>query len=231
MQPTYLPWLGYFALMAAVDTFVFFDSVQFARRSWQQRNQIKTAAGPAFLTVPVKKTGRRDQLILETEINGDEKPLEKHIRTIQSELKKAPYFNTYSDDLFEIMSRPKILLAELNIELISYLKNCLSIDTPSVHSSTLGASGTKADLLADICDRLHADHYLSPPGSKEYMDASDAFTKRRIDVTYFDYLHPQYGQQHGEFVPYMSVIDLLFNEGPASRDFLLSGIKNSENFT
>jgi hypothetical protein len=87
------------------------------------------------------------------------------------------------------------------------------------------ATGTKADILADICQQLEADQYISPPGSKEYMATSSAFSDRNIDVLYQDYQHPDYRQLHGDFVPYMSVIDLLFNEGPASRNIMINGIR------
>lgn len=225
MQPTYLPWVGYFALMSRVDVFVLFDSVQFARRSWQQRNQIKTANGPKFLTVPVKKSGRRDQVITETEINVEENALEKHVKAIQAEYKKSPFFDTWSADLFDIMLSPHGLIAELNIDLILFLKDALGIDTKIIRSSTLQTTGAKADLLADICGQMDAGQYVSPLGSKDYMDASDAFQKRQIDVIYHDYDHPIYRQQHAGFEPFMSVVDLLFNEGPASREIMVGSIR------
>jgi len=212
--------------MSRVDVFVLFDSVQFSRRSWQQRNQIKTANGPKFLTVPVKKSGRRDQIIAETEINSEENALEKHVRMIQSELKGAPFYEQYSAELFKIMLAPVTKLADLNIGLILYLKDCLGIETAIVRSSTLETMGTKADLLADICNQLGADEYVSPPGSKDYMDASDAFSQKNIVVSYLHYEHPTYRQRHGAFVPYMSIIDLLFNEGPDSRSIMIDGIQN-----
>jgi hypothetical protein len=225
MQPTYLPWVGYFALMDRVDVFVLFDSVQFARRSWQQRNQIKSVGVAKFLTVPIKKSGLRDQLISETEINSDENALDKHVRIIEADYKAAPFFKKYGPGLFDILTARPSLLADLNIQLILFLKEALGIETEIIRSSTLKAAGTKADLLADICQQLEADQYISPPGSKEYMAASSAFLDRNIDVLYQDYQHPDYRQLHGDFVPYMSVIDLLFNEGPASRNIMINGIR------
>ena len=223
MQPTYLPWMGYFGMMDSVDVFVLLDSVQFARRSWQQRNQIKTPNGPGWLTVPVLSKGKRGQLIRDVVIDIDKKFFQNHIRIVEYNYKKAPFFQNYSSELFTILSKRHEGLVALTIELMEWLKQTLGISTPFNLSSELGHEGSKASLLADLCVRLGANEYISPPGSMDYLNKSDSFKKRGIAVRYFQYNHPEYSQCFGEFIPYMSVIDLLLNVGPESPAIIRKG--------
>ena len=214
MQPTYLPWIGYFALLDRVDVFVFLDSVQFARRSWQQRNRIKTAQGQLMLTVPVLKKGRYDQKVAEARIDQSSKFAVKHIRSIEASYASAPYFDRDAPQLFAVLRRRHEYLADLNIALIDWLAQAFGITTPKQRSSALTTSGVKADLLANICEKIGASRYVSPPGSRAYLDESSAFAERGIAVDYNDYVHPTYPQLQGDFEAYLSALDLLFNMGP-----------------
>ena len=223
MQPTYLPWLGYFGLMDSVDVFVLLDSVQFARRSWQQRNQIKTAQGATWLTVPVLSKGAREQSISDVLIDKCRDFSAAHIRSIELSYCKAPYFADYAAGLFGILRGGHDRLASLTVELITWLRDQLCIKTPLLRASEINVGGRKADLLAAICQHAGADHYVSPPGSREYMEESTVFADEGIAVTYHAYLHPNYPQQHGDFLPYMSTIDLLFNSGPESLTIIRRG--------
>lgn len=223
MQPTYLPWIGYFGMIDRADTFVFLDSVQFARRSWQQRNRIKAANGPQMLTVPVHKKGARDQKIAEVQIDGGSHFAELHIRAITHALSKAPFFKDYAEDLFDILQAGHPKLADLNIELIAWLAESLGVSSRFLRSSQIEASGAKAELLADICAALNGEVYLSAPGSSDYIESSDAFDSRGITVVYHHYEHPTYPQLYSNFEPYMSAIDLLFNVGPQSLERIRSG--------
>lgn len=216
MQPTYLPWSGYFGLMQAVDVFVLLDSVQFARRSWQQRNQIKTAHGAQWLSVPVLSKGKRDQLICEVEVDKSSGFSATHRKSIEMSYSKAPFFRKYADGLLPLLDNPGSRLADLAIDLILHIKAQLGIETRVLRSSELDGSGAKADLLASLCRQLGATSYLSPPGSKEYLDESEAFKKIGVPVHYYGFNHPEYPQPFGEFLPYMSVIDMLFNCGERS---------------
>jgi hypothetical protein len=216
MQPTYLPWLGYFGLMQSVDVFILLDFVQFARRSWQQRNQIKTANGPLWLSVPVQSKGKRDQLISEAEIDYGHDFPRSHQKSIEANYKKSAHFDLYSPALFNILNAKNQYLSELTIQLIYWLKEVLGIKTNIRLASEFTKNGAKADLLASICEEVNATEYISPPGSKDYLDESDAFSKCNIPVRYFDFKHPCYAQRFGAFLPYMSIIDLLFNCGEDS---------------
>lgn len=225
MQPTYLPWLGYMALMDRVDIFVFLDSVQFDRRSWQQRNRIKGANGPQMLTVPVHKKGLGGQRIAEVRISQDFGFPEKHIRSIETAYAKAPFFDRYAPELFARLRRPHAFLADLTIDLIDWIAGELGIETERPRSSSMETAGRKADLLADLCRRLGADRYVSPPGSRGYLAESDAFERAGVPVTYGDYEHPVYPQLHGAFVSQLSAVDLLFNVGPDSLDVIRRGVR------
>lgn len=225
MQPTYLPWVGYFALMDAVDEFVLLDDVQFARRSWQQRNQIKGPAGAIMLTVPVLKKGKRDQLVNEAEINTESDEAKKHARSIELAYAKAPYWAKYSAGLLTEITKPRPLLADYNITLIERIRDDLGIKTTLLRSSTLPIDGKREDRLVSICQERQAAVYISPTGSSDYLSESDAFQRAGIKLLYNDYKHPaSYPQLHGEFVSHLSAIDLLLNCGEKSLEILRSGV-------
>lgn len=214
MQPTYLPWLGYLAMADRVDHFVFLDNVQFERRSWQQRNRIKTVSGEVMLTIPVRSKGRRNQCIDEVRIDKAQDFPTRHIRSIQHAYAKAPYYEKFAPDLFAQLCTPTSLLAEVTISLITWLLRQYAIDTKCVRGSTLSATGTKDVLLCNISKELNADEYLSPPGSAKYLGQSNVFQDADIPVLYHKYDHPIHKQINGPFQPFMSGIDLLFNCGP-----------------
>jgi hypothetical protein len=226
MQPTFLPWVGYFALMDSVDEFVFLDDVQFDKRSWQQRNRIKTANGPLWLTVPVRTKGLYHQLIKDVKIDLENRDFpHNHIRSIQHNYSKAPWFDTMSSTVLDILAGPHESLCDLNIALTLHIKEQLGIGTATCRSSAFGADTKKTGRLAEICQKLGAGLYVSPPGSRSYLDAElGLFAGLGIEVRYFEYEHPVYRQQFAEFQSHMSALDLLFNEGPGSMNIIRSGI-------
>ena len=224
MQPTYLPWSGYFGLMQSVDVFVFLDSVQFARRSWQQRNQIKTSNGPLWLTVPVISKGKRDQLISEVELDRSRDFAATHIKSIEASYSKAPFFNILAPKIFSFLDDRNPCLADLTIGIILHCANLLKLETKTILSSSLDCHGSKADLLASICHKIGATEYISVQGSKDYLEESDAFKKIGLPVHYFNYNHPQHSQLHGDFLSNMAVIDMLFNCGDSSSNLIKSGV-------
>lgn len=223
MQPTYLPWLGYFDLMDQCDTFVLLDSVQFDRRSWQQRNRVKTPQGELWLTVPVRSKGRRESKISEVEIDRSQRFEETHIRTFEHFYAKAPFYRDSIDELAAILRKGHTHLAELTIELIGWLRERLGLEGELVRSSTLGVEGKKVELLVAICQRLGADRYISPPGAREYIEEDNLFPEHGIELCYHAYRHSEYRQLHGPFVPQLSVVDLLLNEGASSLAIIRSG--------
>jgi len=225
MQPTFMPWIGYFALIDRVDDFIFLDNVQFDKRSWQQRNQIKTPAGPLWLTVPVQTKGQSDQKIKDVAIQYEgSDPLGRIIKSIEHNYKKAPFYAEHSPVLFSILKQNSEKLNDLNKKIIEFLCVTFGIQKQFCDASSLNPSGAKADLLADICEKRGASEYISPPGSIDYLEKTDIFIQKNITVRYHQYNHPEYRQLYGDFIPYMSALDLLFNEGPNSLSIIRSGL-------
>lgn len=229
MQPTFLPWVGYFALIDRVDEFIFLDNVQFDKRSWQQRNKIITPQGPAWLSVPIASKGKREQTIAEAHIlyEGDKNPLEKIWRSIELNYKKAEFYDTYANGIHSLFTAKPSSISTLNQQVIKTVCNYLKIETPFVKSTNLSVRGEKDELLVDICKLRGAQIYISAPGSSIYLDNSEAFKKTNIDIIYHEYSHPSYSQLTDCFMPYMSILDLLFNEGPRSLGIIREGVTNA----
>lgn len=224
MQPTYFPWIGYFDLIDQSSDFIFLDDVQFSKQSFQQRNRLRTADGLAWLTVPVLSKGRSAQLIREVEINqGGDFP-RKHVRAIEMHYARTPYFNNYFEWLKNILESGRNLLSELNIQLIKKISVLLGIEGHFLKSSELGESGKRSSLLVKLCDRVGADVYLSTIGAQEYLvEEFQEFSRSGIKVFLHQYEHPEYSQLYRPFIPFASIIDLLFNEGERSLEVIRSG--------
>jgi hypothetical protein len=226
MQPTYLPWIGYLAMIDLVDTFIFLDTVQFEKRSWQQRNRIKSPNGPIWLTVPVHTKGAFDQAISSVRIDRDRKFAEKHLASLQGSYGKTPFFQDGSARLFGLIRDHNGGLADLNIGLIRAIADWLGVETRILRASDMDNKGHKADLLAHLAIQAGAKTYVSAPGSMDYLSESDAFDNCGIDVRYQAFEHPIYRQRFGEFEPYMSIVDILFNEGPdRTRELMRAGVR------
>ena len=222
-QPAFLPWLGLFAKIAAADQFVLFDAVPFERHGFGNRNQIKTAQGVQWLTVPVHLNGHLTKPICEIEIApGTWK--RKHLRAIELAYQHAPYFDRYFDPLRTIYLKQWQYLSGFNNALLFWLLDELGIKTQVSYASEQGFEGEKSALVLDMCLKMGATEYLFGAKGWDYADIA-AFEKAGVEAWFQDYQHPKYPQQHGEFVEKMSVIDLLFNCGPASLSIITRPIE------
>ena len=228
MQPTFLPWVGYFALMDRADRFVLLDDVQFDKRSWQQRNRIKTANGAVWLTVPVLTKGRREQTILEAEIQPEVRFAETALKTLEHAYSKADYFAPVMDRVAPAFERAEAGLCALNVALIDALCELMGLQADIVRSSATPVRSTKAQRLADLCLAHGATRYLSPPGSKDYLDGDPALERAGVKLAYFNYAHPEWRQLHGAFAPYMSALDLVMNALPDALAIIRSGVGEDE---
>ena len=216
MQPTYIPWIGYFSLIKQSDLFVLYTTTQLQKRSWQTRNRIKTANGELFLNVPIKKTKTRNSLTIKNaEISYDTNWVKKHLDSIRYAYSKTSYFNeVYPIIEKRLTSYPKYL-SELNINLIRDFIKILEIDTQLIDSEDIKYEGKKDEALISICKILNVENYLSVKGSKEYILSGDnLFLKNNIKLLWQEYEHPVYKQVNGEFIPSLGIIDALFNIGP-----------------
>jgi hypothetical protein len=220
-QPQYIPWLGYFYKIATSEVFIFLDDVQYKKREFQNRNKIKTSEGSPWLTVPVLTKGSFEQTIREVRINREESWAKEHWKTIEHNYNRAPFFNEHRDFFTGLYSKKWDLLIDLSMEVIRYVNSYLKIETPVMMSSEFNLSSKSSERIIDICKRTGADVYLSGSGGKQYIDEK-VFADNSIKLVYQDFSHPVYPQLHGAFVSHLSVLDLLFNCGPKSRDILLS---------
>ncbi len=218
-QPQYLPWLGFFDKLDQADVFVLLDNVQFKKNEWQNRNRIKGASGPQWITVPVRH--RFPQTIAEVEVRDSEPWRRKHLRALESNYRKAAHFDETMAPIAEILGQRQKQLAPLNIELIGRLMGQLGIETRMVLGSEVEAREDPTLRLIDLCLRMGADTYLSGAGG-DYLDQS-AFAEAGISLRFQAYDHPTYPQLYGDFEPYMSVVDLLMNCGPGSFSIIASG--------
>lgn len=223
-QPTYLSWSGYFGMMDIADIFVFYDDVAFDRQSWQQRNRIKSPQGEMmWLTVPIFRDF--GQKINEVKINNGLDWRKKHWETIKQSYSKAKYYNDYKDEIAEIYGKDWEYLCELDMFIILKFAKLLGIKTPEfIKSSDIrGLVGHKTDRLIVLLNKLKADEYITGYGTKEYIEA-DKFKVNNIGLEWYQYIPPAYPQIHGEFVAYLSVLDLLFNTGKDAIKYIRSGV-------
>jgi len=223
MQPTYLPWLGFFELMQGCDQFVFLDDVQFIKKDWLQRNRIKVNENFLWLTVPIITKGRRFQKIVDSEINNQINWASKHLKSIKFYYQKAQYFDKYFPFLEEIYKKRWTKLIDLNIALISFLCEQLKIKTPYAYSSNLtGIREERNDRIIDICKSFDCKKMYDAEGARSIID-SEKINEAGISIIFQKYDHPHYNQLHGKFISHLSVIDLLFNEGNNSLDIIRQG--------
>jgi hypothetical protein len=220
VQSCYIPWKGYFDLIASVDEFILFDDRQFTRRDWRNRNRIKTPQGSQWLTIPVETKGRYHQRIDETTI-GDPRWAEQHWKTIVHNYAAAPYFADYRDrleTLYETATDPR--LSVVNRHFLEAIGELLGITTTLSWSTDYEAEGTKTERLVSLCRAAAATHYLSGPSARSYLDES-AFAAAGIDVEYFDYSdYPEYEQLHPPFDHAVTVLDLILNTGPEAPRYM-----------
>lgn len=220
VQSNYIPWKGYFDLIAAVDEFILYDDMQFTRRDWRNRNQIKTPQGVQWLTVPVKVRGRFHQKIRETEIDGDEWA-KTHWKAIAQNYARARYFHQIAP-LFEslYLSEPWKLLSDLNRRFLVVVCSFLGIRTVISNSWDYQLSDGKTARLVDLCAQAGATEYISGPAAKGYLE-EELFANAGIQMRWFDYEgYPTYPQLWGEFIHGVSIVDLLFNCGPEAVHYM-----------
>ncbi|NOY70507.1 MAG: WbqC family protein [Deltaproteobacteria bacterium] len=219
-QPQYLPWLGYFDKMDVADVFCYLDNVQYKKNEWQNRNRIKTPAGPQWLTVPV--TYGFGEKILEVGIDQRTNWGKKHINALVANYAKAPYFDRYIGFFRDMLLRPWEGICELNMAVTEGLREILGLS----HIRTVTASQTAdaddpTERLIGICKRLSANTYLAGAGGAAYME-TERFCEAGIKVIFQSFDHPEYPQRFGQFISHLSIVDLLMNCGDHSMDIIRS---------
>jgi len=226
MQPTYLPWSGYFNLMAQVDVFVLLDDVQFQRRSWHSRNRILLQGREHLLTVPVAAAHQKARL---DEVRTADEPWRaRHWATLVSAYGKAPHGRELLALLEPLYAQADPAdpagrsLSAWNESLIRVLAQALGLDTPLVRASELGCGGQRSEHLLNICLALACDHYLSPRGSREYLEEDEFEANDRVALSFQHFEPRPYPQPRADtFVSHLSVIDVIAQLGlPAAARYL-----------
>jgi len=222
LQSNYIPWKGVFDMINMVDVFIFFEDVDYTNRDWRSRNKIKTPTGELWLTVPVKKAPRGTK-IKDIEIAQTEDWQRKHYLSFIGNYSRAPFFSKYKYLLEDFYVNHKWTnLSEMNIYMTKTISNILGISTEFMNSKDLATAGTKDDKLIEICKKVGATDYLSGPAAKDYIH-NQKFIDAKIGLSYIKYDgYPQYDQLYGDFNPYVSIMDVLFNCGESARDYVFA---------
>ncbi len=226
LQPGYLPWLGFFDQLRRADVFVYYDDVQYNTHGWRNRNRIKTKQGPLWLTVPVRHSGLSKPRILDVQIDTTTNWAKKHVASVRQAYAAAPFLTQYAPALEEILLQPWERLVDVDIAVAGLIAEWLGLQRPIERSSQLGIEGGQSQRLVNICRHFGATTYLSGNAASDYLDVP-LFEQNGIAVQWQDFAHPVYPQLHGEFVPYLSAIDLVLNCGEAARG-VLEGVSPAE---
>ena len=213
VQSNYIPWKGYFDLIAAVDEFILYDDMQYTRRDWRNRNRIKTPQGEQWLTVPVLVKGKYHQKIRETEIDGT-KWATAHWNALVRNYRRALHFAEIAIWLEPLyLGKSYTHISQLNRSFIEAICQYLGIKTAITNSWDYTLLDGRTECLAGLCTQAGAAEYISGPAAKDYIE-EHIFIDRGITLTWFDYAsYPEYPQLWGEFAHSVTILDLLFNCG------------------
>ena len=221
IQSDYIPWKGYFDLIASADEFILYDDVQFTKNDWRNRNKIKTPQGIQWLTIPVKAEGGLHKQIKDTRVANNEWKT-KHRNTIQMNYARAPHYRVYASWLDQLYSTaPEQYLSEINRHFLAAICRMLEIQTPLTWVMDYDVQETDRNLrLIELCKKTGANRYFSGPAARDYLDV-ELFSNNGIEVIFFDYSnYPEYPQLYPPFSHYVSIFDLLLNAGPDAPKYL-----------
>ena len=218
MQPTFNPWLGYFDLIDYVDKFIFLDTVQLNQQSWQTRNKILIQNKEYIFSLPIMKTKSKVDLLIKDALFDFRKFdfRKKLYKTLEQNYKKAHFYDEVNDFIKDIVFYDTNFLSIYNINIITKISEKLKLNTKimKLSETTYQKNKSKGDMILDICNYFHTTKYISPLGSKEYLDkVKNNFSDKNIDIYYQYYQHPIYNQIGDKFIPYLGIFDLLYNEG------------------
>jgi hypothetical protein len=222
IQPSYIPWRGYFHQIRKADVFMFYDDVQYDKHGWRNRNRVKTANGTIWLTIPVAARGN---VVERTPINeircASRQWGRKHWATLRQSYGRAPHFDRYAPLLESFYARREERLAELTIDLTLQLARELGIDdTRFVRSAQLaGIEGAGTDRLIALLRASGADHFISGPTARAYID-EEKLTAAGVTLEYMRYEYPEYEQLHPPYDPHVSILDLLFMKGEEAGEYI-----------
>jgi hypothetical protein len=218
LQSNYIPWKGYFDLIANVDEFILYDDMQFTKNDWRNRNKIKTPKGLEWLSIPVGTDISRKIKEVALPNNGWQI---KHLKSFEINYGRAQYFDEIMTLLKPVYLNQNIkTLSEFNRKLIEYVCSYLGIKTKISYSWDYTLGDGKTERLVHLCQQANAQIYVSGPSAKDYLD-ENLFKEKMIQVEWFDYAgYQEYPQLWGDFEHGVSVLDLLFNSGSSARSYM-----------
>ena len=221
-QPYFAPFPGFFYKAWMSDLFVLLDDVQFPQgTTWISRNRFKSHQGTLWMTVPVWKKGLGLQKISEVRICHEGRWAKKHIESLKTAYKKAPYLPEHLEFLEELFSEKKENLLDLNLAVIRYLMRVLTVKTRLVLLSELNVASSGNRRLVDLCTKLGASQFVAQAPAKKFLDET-SFQEEGIAITYVNPPIPIYPQLWGDFIAHLSAFDLVLNCGPKAHDILLN---------
>lgn len=222
LQPSYIPWRGYFDQIRQADIFIFYDDVQYDKHGWRNRNQIKTAQGRQWLTIPVHSKGVTDGIaIKDVRIDWSKPWMKNHPKALTISYSKAPRFASYVPWLASVFERRDEFLADFTIWLTIEIAREIGIThTRFMRSSEIpDIDGQKTERLIQILKRVGATHYISGPSARAYIEP-EKFAEVGITLEYIQYNYPEYPQLHPPYDPYVTILDLLFMTGGDAAKYL-----------
>jgi hypothetical protein len=214
IQSSYIPWRGYFDVIGLVDEFILLDEVQYTKRDWRNRNRVKTAQGPLWLTIPVQVKGRYHQRIDEVRV-AESGWAERHWQTLRQAYAQAACFDAVAEQIAALYEQAAALerLSDVNRMFLEEICPLLGIDTKLSWSTDYESQGEKTERLVSLCEQAGAEEYVSGPAARDYLDEG-GFADSGIAVRWMDYEgYEEYPQVHPPFEPAVSIVDLLFNTG------------------
>lgn len=220
-QPTFLPWLGFFEKIKVSDKFVFLDTVQFEKNSFDNRNRFLSRNGLEWITVPVKTSGRfGSNPLLDVVIDDSRRWRAKAARSLEEWYGKCPYFQEAADlVLTELLDLSNDSLGELNLKILHRVIEYLDLNTRLIRASELCVGGAKSDLVANIVEAVGGREYFSGCNGANYLNIED-FNRRGISVTFQNYVPRQYPQRTKDFISHLSIFDPLANNGRMTRSVI-----------
>ena len=219
-QPCYLPWLGLFDKIHSSNVYCYLDTVQYQRGDFNNRNRILNNEKVIWLTVPVDDGSRFQRTIKDIRIFGNHWK-KKHLRSLEVSYQKSKYFEFYYEKIENILLKKYNFLVDLNYDLLLFFINEIDLNVKVIKASDYDFKGKKSDLILDMCEKLKAQHYVFGSQGKNYVNQK-SFEKKKITLEFQNYKHPIYTQLSKNFFPNLSIIDLLFNEGPLSKKIIIN---------
>lgn len=216
-QPDFAPYLGFFHRLLHADHFILLDDAQYIKGGWQNRDQIKGRNGPVWLTLPIIK--RFPQAINTVMLPSGQQWVEDNLNLLRECYARAPYFEEVFTRIEAIYRGGHERMIDLNVTMLDLAFEYLEIAIPIAYASRYALSSRSTQRLVDLVQLQGGTNYLTGTGSRDYLD-EDLFVQAGITVEWQRFKHPTYPQLHGEFVPMLSCLDLLFNCGPASAAIL-----------